>query len=1460
MKILPLKHDFGATRSACSERIATAVDEDDGEFVALDEIKALFERVQKIDEIQVTIGEPKDEATRIVAEHGDGEFVHVSALSKALLRLYRSDRGALNCIEDELYSAPDALLRGVPAIFTAGMRLLQAMLSLQDQLVPILQRTREFKPSIDRYREALAYEDEMPLDLCACIELLKTQLGRADLQKAPGILAMLTSANFDKLILLCKYTLEHQDKLLRASEHGWEFIARATQDVYMLLGYFKEANTEALTKCRDSVLGLRDLAMPKGGAEFVVAMLGHSVTAGAQDIAPEEEKVFGREALVSSLSEAVLETGSVVLVYGQSGIGKTSVLRECAAKLSLRFDVFYMMDGLTEVSLYEGFLKLGRQHVDALANDAPLEMAVLDQVIDFLRQEEEWLLVIDNAADADKVMKLIPEGVGHVLLADKAIDRWAPHQDRLTHLEELEVPGVETLRQIMASVVDEDHADQLKHERLGEILEDDLGGLPLCAKLMGQLIANGTPVDEVWERLKSDAQGMLEDGTGTGSDGALVQTDLMAEPGEYEITIKTAGVHGAGTDANVFLQMIGDLEATPTKSAVFPLDHSTHAKSHNEHKNKFEFGQKDEFLLRVPEARPLGDIKRIKLSHDGHGVGSDWYIDFVRVSHPATNEVWHFTDGGWLSKEKAEVGERRFIAIASTPIMRETLEHPGGKKERLVTTKIGMLMPGDSLNVIDDPYEVDLNPGSKKEPRMSMRVRSPSLPNTHPHKDCWCELSGPPPNVVVQKFNQLRGMKKTEEKEKTEEEQEDEDWAEEETADDGPVTYMEEDGYCLKMEKIAELDGKHKHKVKGGKYIVRELSIIDVKAGNLTEYDLIITTGDVADAGTDAQVFVTIYGSRGDSGKLELDQRDDLIGRNEFERGRTDTFTVFAPNVGKITKLKIWHDSTRPFAGWYLDDIGIVDKSCWKQWEFPCYRWLDRGQDDGLTCRELLPGTMDAGANAGYQVKVMTGDVAGAGTDAKVFINVIGSKGPSGEKHLDNSHKNDFEKGNEDVFDMHCAEIGRPEKINVWHNNGGWGPAWYLEKITLTDKKTWKQYVFPCSMWLDKRHGIKQGGDGSINRIIEVDQKQTRAIVPYQITVKTGNRALAGTDAKVYIQLFGTEGPQKGLAPPEKDGDDDNDDDDDEDDDHEEEEAEEEAEEGGADPSLALVTGASGSSGGSGEKLLDAPGDEFEAGQTDVFIIESDDLGTIQEMRLWHDNTGFGPGWYVDEVQVLNKITLKEWIFPVFQWFHTAEDDGEIDRTFTHDGEGNIIQLVQYRITTVTGDRKGAGTDAHVWVHLYSEHGDTGPHFLVDKDGKDTFERAQHDTFVIEVPDIGVMKRLRIGHDGSGIGSAWYIHRVVVTNESSQNTYIFPAYDDSTERDGTWLDKPLKEYDGVSKDGREIEMEAILQLDMDGQPKRHESAEALAPGVQCIADLTVEALERRLVAGLVARVEMLEKR
>ena len=60
-------------------------------------------------------------------------------------------------------------------------------------------------------------------------------------------------------------------------------------------------------------------------------------------------------------------------------------------------------------------------------------------------------------------------------------------------------------------------------------------------------------------------------------------------------------------------------------------------------------------------------------------------------------------------------------------------------------------------------------------------------------------------------------------------------------------------------------------------------------------------TGDIRGAGTDANVFVRIFGETGETGKLQLRQADNT--KDKWERGRTDMFTLEAMDIGKVCTI-----------------------------------------------------------------------------------------------------------------------------------------------------------------------------------------------------------------------------------------------------------------------------------------------------------------------------------------------------------------------------------------------------------------------------------------------------------------------------------------------------------------------------------------------------------------------------
>ena len=64
-----------------------------------------------------------------------------------------------------------------------------------------------------------------------------------------------------------------------------------------------------------------------------------------------------------------------------------------------------------------------------------------------------------------------------------------------------------------------------------------------------------------------------------------------------------------------------------------------------------------------------------------------------------------------------------------------------------------------------------------------------------------------------------------------------------------------------------------------------------------------------------------MYGETGQTDTISLDNKS-----NNFERGSLDKFTVSAPVVGALYKIRIWHDDSSPAAGWHLDKVRMVEE------------------------------------------------------------------------------------------------------------------------------------------------------------------------------------------------------------------------------------------------------------------------------------------------------------------------------------------------------------------------------------------------------------------------------------------------------------------------------------------------------------------------------------------------------
>ncbi|KAK9531514.1 hypothetical protein VZT92_010935 [Zoarces viviparus] len=109
----------------------------------------------------------------------------------------------------------------------------------------------------------------------------------------------------------------------------------------------------------------------------------------------------------------------------------------------------------------------------------------------------------------------------------------------------------------------------------------------------------------------------------------------------------------------------------------------------------------------------------------------------------------------------------------------------------------------------------------------------------------------------------------------------------------------------------------------------------------MTEYKLEVTTGDKQYAGTWDHIFITLFGTEGQSERTELDNFG-----IDFATGTTGNYTMSTNlSLGKLLLVKVEKDPFLflPEDEWYFSKI-VVTTPEGEAILFPCYRWISRGE------------------------------------------------------------------------------------------------------------------------------------------------------------------------------------------------------------------------------------------------------------------------------------------------------------------------------------------------------------------------------------------------------------------------------------------------------------------------------------------------------------------------------------
>ena len=424
----------------------------------------------------------------------------------------------------------------------------------------------------------------------------------------------------------------------------------------------------------------------------------------------------------------------------------------------------------------------------------------------------------------------------------------------------------------------------------------------------------------------------------------------------------------------------------------------------------------------------------------------------------------------------------------------------------------------------------------------------------------------------------------------------------------------------------------------------------------VSDYEVVIVTGDKDGCDTDANVFITLFGREGHTGRLPLTNRKRPI----FRKAQTDRFVLRARNVGRLKKIRIEHDNSGYSPDWFVERIVVFNRDDPKhRYFFQCGTWLSSSKEDNVISREFLASLnpLDGRKERRYKIVTYTGNMPDAGTDSDIFIKLVGELASSEHMRLETPYLRSFERNGEDAFLMRMPSVGQIRKIKIRNCNNGIHPAWFLNKVIVEDLHDNRIYIFPCQRWI--------GGDRSRGHVWvellpgkENQYVADKGMLIWNFKVYTSNISNAGTDAHVFAQIYGDKGKTKVLR-------------------------------------------------------FSGAGEKFETGKVDNISVEAEDIGTPYKLRVWHDEKGVAPGWHLEKVELLAPPSRK-FFFPCGKWLSADEDHGEVVRELPANGDGIDFPLpvLEYEIHVFTGSKFGSGTDANVSICLNGERGDSGDRLL----------------------------------------------------------------------------------------------------------------------------------------------------
>ncbi|XP_030070331.1 lipoxygenase homology domain-containing protein 1 [Microcaecilia unicolor] len=780
---------------------------------------------------------------------------------------------------------------------------------------------------------------------------------------------------------------------------------------------------------------------------------------------------------------------------------------------------------------------------------------------------------------------------------------------------------------------------------------------------------------------------------------------LFPSDDDWKVTVLTGK---AGTQANVTLWIYGDKGA----SGPVMLDQ-------NSKKPLFLPGQEDGFQIKM---KNVGKIYKIRIGHDGTSDYPEWNLQKVILMNLKSRMKLYFEVNRWLSRNRGDCS-----TVCECPVIKngkptyaivkyQVYVHTGHLEEAETDSPIYMCIHGERgdsgmrlLNKSDLPVkfqrgQVDVF-GIEAVSLGKLRKVLMRCEASKKSQYWYCE------KVVIREpgkdseyiFNCER-------------------W----------LPFMSQGIMRSEIElNLQEMPSKSPSKMEE-----------DVHEG---DWKIVVVTGNVQNAGTEATVYLYAFGEKGSSGPIILGSGKYHL----FKPNSEDTFKVNLKNLGQLYKIRVGHDNSGKNPGWYLEEIRLQDMTSESDEEMylPVNRWLAEERDDGDTWWEIAinASKKDPLPLVDYEIHIYTGTKPGSDTDANVHINLIGTRGDSGKRklHQSKNQTSRFQQGQVDIFCIRAISLGQLKKIIIGHDGSGPGNGWFLDKVIViyTEGDEDNEIIFQCNKWLDEYQG-----DGKTETelfIMRHDESLAQSTEKgrWKVWVKTAKDSPEPQESKITLAIYGSKGKSDDLI----------------------------------------------------LSSLKQRSICFLPGATDEFLVDAEDVGDIYKIRINCDSLP-ALGWHLKSLHLKDLTSQKELNFHIKHWFSNNREDGEMVKEFpaaTEDQEP--LSVNKYIVSVHIGDHWGAETFANVYLTLYGERGDTGARKLEKSLIKrEVFQRNQTDSFSVEAVSLNQLKTIVIGHDGVGYGAGMYLKMVTVQESQDSDTeWVFPCW--------KWMDSHLRTGQTVLK-------------------------------------------------------------